>query len=713
VSDNKFYSNYRYNNKNKKYLEENDIKIYGLIRVRNEEEIIGDSLDHMGCFCTGGIFVYDDCSTDQTVRICQEHFSVNKVIQGIIWGLDRAKAEFENRAAVLHEAKKVANSKDWLVYLDADERVVFDWSKLYSFDESIIGIKMRLFDFYITSEDANGHYFDRKYLGPEYRDILIAFRNLTTLKFEHLDQREVTLGAEGKILQDGFVKHYGKAISVKEWENTCEYYSNYFSMYSEKWKKRKGKAIHEKYSDFGNEPITWDEKEAKGIDLYELETNNNQKLIEKKLKILITNHHYLEFQGSELFTLNLIEYLISEGHSVILYTKYIGKLKIILDRINVKVVNDLEIIKDENFDIAHIHHNILAIEVRYYFPNLPIVFMSHGVIPFLEQPPRINLGIENYLAVSDEVKENLIYYGIESNKIEIFRNKVSPSLFKEENQINKNPSKALVISNKIDINTEKIIFEACSLLNIDVEFIGSRFKKVSPKMVAKKINSSDIVFSLGRGVIETMMCGRIPIIFDLNGGDGIVQPHNVKEYMKKNFSGRTNNKMFTVDEIVKEIRKYKYENGRILKEIASELFNSDDMNIMVNLYKKTIENKVINLIEKKDINISECIVNTLKETKHYERIQAELKLSELRIENAEYLIEIGDLEKAKEILIGMSQKDEDNLEVQNDLAVIAIMEERYAEAQKIIQYILNKDNSDEIAVGNNQYLNELLNSKKF
>ena len=41
----------------------------GLTRVRNESDIIQFTLDHMSTFCEK-IIVYDDCSTDDTVAIC-------------------------------------------------------------------------------------------------------------------------------------------------------------------------------------------------------------------------------------------------------------------------------------------------------------------------------------------------------------------------------------------------------------------------------------------------------------------------------------------------------------------------------------------------------------------------------------------------------------------------------------------------------------------
>jgi hypothetical protein len=79
------------------------------------------------------------------------------------------------------------------------------------------------------------------------------------------------MGITGKIETKGWVKHYGKAISVEEWEKTCDYYIKYrgarsIPMFTAKWKQRKGKAVHTK-SDFGRRLITWEERHGKGVPL--------------------------------------------------------------------------------------------------------------------------------------------------------------------------------------------------------------------------------------------------------------------------------------------------------------------------------------------------------------------------------------------------------------------------------------------------------------
>lgn len=241
------------------------MKIIGLTRIRNEQFIMEDTLNHMAAFCDE-VIVYDDCSTDSSIEICRQNPIVTKVICGTWWDPNRKRAEWQNRLQLVKAAQVIANKNDWFIYMDADERIEFDWEIIKHLPSTVIGIKMKLFDFYITPEDVNEHYTRRKFIGPEYRNILMAFRNLPTLDYSSPDQREVHLRHPGTVINQGYVKHYGKAVSIEQWEETCQYYGNFFPKYSFKWKARKGKAIHTR-SSFGYPLITWEEKEILGFPL--------------------------------------------------------------------------------------------------------------------------------------------------------------------------------------------------------------------------------------------------------------------------------------------------------------------------------------------------------------------------------------------------------------------------------------------------------------
>lgn len=235
------------------------MKIFGLIKVRNESLIMQDTLDHWAKVCTGGIYVYDDVSTDNTVEICEKHPAVNEVVKGKIWDHDREKAEWFNRQTILTRAQRDANKDDWFVYFDADERMFFnDWSLL--FQPAVEAIACRLYDVFITPEDEGKPYNVRNWVGPEFRTIVFFFRNNEYVSYDKPDQRIVNLRPDAKVVIAGIIKHYGKGLSVQHWEDTCDYYITFWPKYAEKWKARKGKAVKIDYkSDFNNPLIKFND----------------------------------------------------------------------------------------------------------------------------------------------------------------------------------------------------------------------------------------------------------------------------------------------------------------------------------------------------------------------------------------------------------------------------------------------------------------------
>jgi len=244
-----------------KYFLRKKIKIIGLTRIRNEELIINDTLDSLSRY-VDGIIVYDDCSTDNTLNICKNHPKVLEIIENKRWKTTNRNLEETRSRQVLLETAKKYKAK-WLIYVDADERLLGDIKKLLLSKETskIDGIRVRLFDAYMTENDqdsyVNGKLINfRKYFGPEFRDILMIWKNKHSVKFVGIDAREPFVN--GKIITKFYCQHYGKSLSIKHWEETCDYYSSFFPAYAEKWKKRKGKAIHT-LSDFNSPLVTWDE----------------------------------------------------------------------------------------------------------------------------------------------------------------------------------------------------------------------------------------------------------------------------------------------------------------------------------------------------------------------------------------------------------------------------------------------------------------------
>lgn len=235
-------------------------KIRILMKVRNEAEIIQRTLDHWSHLATAGFYIYDDVSTDNTVEICRKHPKVIDVIQGEFWDPNREKAEWMNRQKVLMRAQQDSGERDWFAYIDADEFIyAFDDFSLF---DSADAIACRLYDLYITPYDKEKNWWEREYVGPEFRTIVFFFRNSPYLRYDKPDQRQVDLEPGIQIPIHGDIKHISKGQSIESWERTCDYYIKYWPKYSEKWQKRKGNAVKKfMLSDFGNPLIKWKDRE--------------------------------------------------------------------------------------------------------------------------------------------------------------------------------------------------------------------------------------------------------------------------------------------------------------------------------------------------------------------------------------------------------------------------------------------------------------------
>ena len=94
--------------------------------------------------------------------------------------------------------------------------------------------------------------------------------------------------------------------------------------------------------------------------------------------------------------------------------------------------------------------------------------------------------------------------------------------------------------------------------------------------VEDKINEADIVIGIGRIIYESLSCGRNGLVFDLreyqgNLGDGMVTPDNVDNFITDNFSGRYNNKSFSLEKLVEELKKYDSTYSNFLEIISKQI----------------------------------------------------------------------------------------------------------------------------------------------
>ena len=239
-----------------------------MLRIRNEELIIEDTLNHLSSFADI-ICIYDDCSTDNTLLLIKKHPKVALIVENKVWQpnpSDRVKCETLHRSLLLKTIKYNIHT-NWIMCCDADERYIGDIRSFLLSEDSknIDGIRVQLYDAYMTLDDCNSYLSGpllnfRKYFGPEFRNILMIWKNIDKVEYIGLDKREPNLTQPNNIIIKFLCQHYGKSLSIEHWEDTCDYYANHFpfELYGKKWLHRKGKGIHSK-SDFNNILYEWND----------------------------------------------------------------------------------------------------------------------------------------------------------------------------------------------------------------------------------------------------------------------------------------------------------------------------------------------------------------------------------------------------------------------------------------------------------------------
>jgi hypothetical protein len=204
---------------------------------------------------------------------------------------------------------------------------------------------------------------------------------------------------------------------------------------------------------------------------------------------------------------------------------------------------------------------------RGLLPGTPMVYVSHGPLAELEQPPSIDTGIGVYIAVSEEVRERLVAV-TGATDVPVVRNGVDVERFSPRSPIGEIPRHVLVISNHFPETHWQLLSGVCAGRGIDLQRIGlqSRFEWHTEEV----INSADIVVSLGRGALEAMACGRAVLVWDHFGSDGWLTRESYPRIRACNFSGRSERRTYDAESLRAELEAYTRDMGAINRSLAQE-----------------------------------------------------------------------------------------------------------------------------------------------
>lgn len=285
------------------------------------------------------------------------------------------------------------------------------------------------------------------------------------------------------------------------------------------------------------------------------------------MKILITNQQLWPFRGSENWCYAVAKELIRRNHEVSIYSIMPRQGKEVFERAGIKFVNS------GNFDLILENHSILPKECH----GNVIIHTCHGRI-YEERPMKDVINV----AVSDITAERwglgkVIYNGIDCNRMKPIRT------------VNQQVTNILSLCSS---------YEADNVLKNIAETRGYNFMSTYGKEVMdveRLINWADLVFGVGRSVLDAMACARPVISFDCRSyihpmhGKGYVTPEMVKND-DTNMTGPDN--VWTVESLIKEMDKYDPEDGMKNREFILKYRNIEEtVDRYLELYQEAINER--------------------------------------------------------------------------------------------------------------------------
>ena len=295
----------------------------------------------------------------------------------------------------------------------------------------------------------------------------------------------------------------------------------------------------------------------------------------KPLKILLGNNTLSLLAGSETWTYTLALQLKAMGHNVSCFSPELGLVAEKLMEAGIPCFNDLvsagikpftfilEEKYDHDYDVIIANHNHIVDYLRSQYPEKPIISTIHGILHFLEdgetkapEHPALEAGVAQFVAVSEEVQEKLKQdYELDSLVIRqpLDIKKYSSLRAPSEGK----PKQILVNTNYANKDDEeiKVIREVAKHFGAKVAAVGVNFTQQFD--LTRAIEDSDIIFGMGRSLLEGVAAGRLGICHGRWGTGGVVCEANIDEIRSYNFSGRNSGgRLATKEELIEMIEKY-------------------------------------------------------------------------------------------------------------------------------------------------------------
>jgi hypothetical protein len=307
------------------------------------------------------------------------------------------------------------------------------------------------------------------------------------------------------------------------------------------------------------------------------------------MRVLIAGHSLGEIGGVQRYEYDLASWLLSRGHSPIVFATEHGDAARQLDALTIPVVNDLRTITAP-VDIIHGDSAVETMAALLHFPGTPAIFVCHGWQDSGRTAPRFPR-ILRYIAVDDTCADRLLTReGIACEKVSVLLNAVDLNAFRQRGPLPPKPRRAVVFGNLAhELTFLPAVREACRAEGIELDVISMSAGTGVPQPEAI-LGGYDLAFAKAKCAMEAMACGLAVILCSEAGLGGMVRSDGFDRLRRLNFGIRALQKLLSPETVLAEIALYDAEDARAVSDRIRRTASSDDLHAaLLAVYESVIE----------------------------------------------------------------------------------------------------------------------------
>jgi hypothetical protein len=297
------------------------------------------------------------------------------------------------------------------------------------------------------------------------------------------------------------------------------------------------------------------------------------------VRVVIAYESLVEYAGTETYILTVARQLLALGHDVVVYARTLGPMADFIRTEKIEVTDAADALPNA-CDAVLAQDAASAYEMRDRYPDAVCVCTVHGRGFALCIPPQLD-GVCGAVVVFNDRVQRFVEQTAFHAPIVRLRQPIELKRFGVLGLPSTQLRRALVLGNYLRGPQAQLLKDACRNVGAELVTVGAHGTPMARPEHA--IADADVVFGLGRSILEAMAGRRAAYVYGVAGIDGWVTPAKYPALEADGFAGQVSANVPSLARLTADLRSWSPEMGTENRALAIQHGVSDHVSELLDL----------------------------------------------------------------------------------------------------------------------------------